>query len=221
MGNIKALVYSFKGGIGKTSISTAIINSISSEMVLITNDQYSPLETYLKENRFIKLDRATLQLPKVKKGFDILFDMGGYGDGRILDIVKQVDKIVIPFTRGVAEIKSAIATIQEIKKYNNNIILVLNKAKKGQYEEMKTLFHEKLNYNYPLLEISESTAMSRVFELGKSVKDRVAEGGLAGHNFRKISKQIDALVLEITNKQNKVVNDNSIKKQENNDKKQG
>ena len=130
--------------------------------------------------------------------------MGGKPDGRILEIAKTVDKIIIPFFYSALYIKPAIASMKELEKVNKNIILVLNKyrtPKKGKtcmYEKTEELFKTHLKRDYPIFKISESLYMEDLFDRGQTAEDRMKTlSGKAKEGAIRIDDQLNLIVEEI------------------------
>ena len=187
---MKIAVYNFKGGVGKTSISLNI--ALKLDLPVVTNDQYSPLERLLKKENFIKLEKEQL-LPEFKKEHSLLFDFGGYADKRISKISSMSDHILIPTTNEFLNIQSTINTVKELEKFNKNILVIANRAKKGDLEKIKTTLNN-LGINYPIFEIKESKAMQNMLIEQKPIAEMIEEGGLKAYNFQKINKQFDSII---------------------------
>lgn len=196
---MKIAVYNFKGGVGKTSISLNI--ALKLNIPVVTNDQYSPLERLLKKENFIKLKRKQL-LPDFKKEHSLLFDFGGYADNRISKISSISDYVLIPTINEFLNIQSTINTIKELENFNQNIIVIANRIKKGDLEKIKNTL-DNLNINYPIFEIKESKAMQNMLIEQKPIEEMIKEGGLKAYNFQKINKQFNLIINFLNNHHDK------------------
>lgn len=195
--NKKILLYSLKGGQGKTSISCAI--ALELNIPIITNDIHSPLEEILAEDKVLKLEPNEVldseQLNNELKGEGIIFDFGGYLDPRIISAFKISDLVIIPISDFGKKLDTQgfISSITEVEEYSKNIIIILNKMKE---EEAKVVKEElkKNNYKYPIFEIRKSEAIEKMLNEKKSVSDIIKEGGLLAWTYRGINNDINKII---------------------------
>lgn len=114
------VVYNFKGGEGKSRIAQNL--ALTMDYSIITNDVFSPIEKILKNHQFLKI-WPDQEFPDVNVDDDIIFDSGGYPDGRVVQILKKSRFIIVPITNEIDNIQVGINTIDTIEKYNKNIIM--------------------------------------------------------------------------------------------------
>jgi len=89
--------------------------------------------------------------------------------------------------------QSCISTIQAIKKYNKNIIVVANKTEaKGDLETVTNAI--KQIGDYPIFEIKKSRALPNIYTAKKSIKKIMDESPLLKHSYKKVSYQFYMLV---------------------------
>lgn len=188
---MKIVVWNLKGGQGKTVLSVAM--AMLADMYVVTNDVHSPIDEVLGEDKALRLGMRD-KLPEVPDGVNLIYDFGGYPDARIIEAAKQADCIFIPIIyESPLEMQVTINAIAEIEKYNSNIVIVLNKAKAGDYERAKEVFAQ-FDYEYPLMEVKKSTVFSRSIEKKKSLQELVDENPLFSFHYSKPLEQVRALL---------------------------
>lgn len=185
---MKLTVYNFKGGVGKTSISLNM--ALTLDYGIVTNDIYSPLEDILGKKRVLKIS-PTGKINKLPDDYDIIFDLGGYLDERAVPALKQSDYVLIPVVREVLDLKISLSTIKEIERHNKNIIIVANRTKKNDYEQIKKVMSKF--YDYPIFNIKQSQAIPNLLENKISIRNTVNKGGLQAYHYKKIDHQFNEL----------------------------
>jgi len=186
-------VYNFKGGEGKSKISINL--ALTMKFAIVTNDVYSPIDDIFSEDKFLKM-HPNEEMPDFSLNDNIIFDFGGYPDQRTIKALRKSKVVIVPITNEEDNIQVGIHTIDEIQKYNTNIIIIANKTEKGDFESIKSDL-EKI-YKYPILEIKKSTAVKRL-KYGQSIKE-MSKKGLWSFHYSKISEQFDDLIRLIQSK---------------------
>ena len=186
-----------KGGVGKTTLSTVI--ALSSGKAILGNDVWSPAEAYLNQHKKIykslKRDEAVPNL----KGAPVIMDAGGWEDNRTIPIIQQSDVLIVPTSASKIEVDATIAFLNKASKLTDRIILVINKAKKGDADIVKMHLEAKgTDYcKLPMLEISESKLFKQCLFTGQSVEEQ-RNNSISpkwfNHVFRKPLAQLDALM---------------------------
>ena len=189
---MKITIYNFKGGVGKTSIALNI--ALSLDMGIITNDVYSPIENILPEKQFIKLEKD-MSIPEIPEGMNIVFDLGGYIDTRAIEALRQSDKVLIPVTNDLINLQVTINAINEIREFNENLIIIANRTVKDDFSDISQAI--KQFYDFPVLELKQSRVFSNLFQEKKSIRDIVKQGGLKAYSYRIINEQFDELLKTI------------------------
>ncbi len=192
---MKILIWTPKGGTGKTSIATALLQQIGNYQI-ITNDKMNPYNLILSKEQYYLLpdDR---NIPVFKEDVNLIYDFGGFGDQRIPELIQQSKDLIvlIPFTPDIVSFQSAISIFNEIKDLNNNIFFVLNRAKKGDYDTFKKQM-DKMKINKTLLEIKESKLFGNMFNKQQSVSD-VKQNKLLSYSYKQVLGQINDLIKEL------------------------
>lgn len=191
------VLWSLKGGVGKSSICVNLAYTLG--YGIVTNDVYSPIEKVMSEGKYLKLlpeQEIPQQVLQNNKG--ILFDFGGYLDGRIRDAVKVSKYVMIPIIEADDfNIQGLISSIAELSAITNKIIIILNKMKKEQMALIKSEL-KKHKYPYPVFEISASSALIRVVRQKESIRDMTKRGGLLAYMYQGVNEQFEQLINYIT-----------------------
>jgi len=195
---MKLALYNLKGGVGKTSLSLNL--ALSLDFGIITNDVYSPIENVLPKEKLLKMD-PNEDIPEVPNDYNVIYDFGGYLDPRVIKGLESADYVLLPIICNVLNIQVSINTIEEISKFNNNIIIVANKTQLDDFKLIKTAL-KSVGYEYPIFEIKQSKALDAVFEKKQSIQDMVNEGGLRAYTYKTINKQFNTLINFLKDKKN-------------------
>lgn len=145
------VVYSIKGGVGKTTLSVQISQML--EYTYVTNDSHSSAHNLMPEEKgFLVSSEEYEEIP-----FDnnVVYDFGGFKDTRIKDIIKQSKKIIIPTLTSIVDLQATLATLKDIAEVNKNIIIVINRAKSNNKAlELKEYLEEEIEKSYNDLNIT-------------------------------------------------------------------
>lgn len=192
---MKLIIWNLKGGQGKTVLSLAI--AMLEGYYVVTNDVHSPIDEVIGEDRALRMGMRD-PLPEVPDGLDLIYDFGGYPDARIIDAAKQADYVLVPIIyESPLEMQVTLNALGEIEKYNDRIIIILNKAKPGDYERAKAVF-EEFGIAYPVFEVKQSTAFSRAIEHKKSLEQMISENALFSFHYAKPLEQVRAILSAIS-----------------------
>lgn len=193
---MKILIYNIKGGQGKTDIALNL--AMTMEFSFLTNEPLSPVEMVLEPGQFLKIQPGE-EIPDIGDEYDIIFDFGGYLDGRAAVALEMADYVVVPVVNEFKDVHTTINFIQEIERYTNRIVIVANRTVKSKgrddYQDIKDIM-AKHYPDYPVLNIKESRAMPNLLTEKKSIAAMVAEGGLKKYNYQGIKDQFDRLIQE-------------------------
>ena len=190
---MRITVWSSKGGSTKTHISLVLWELLqqktNNEWGIITNDIYTDLEDKIPTNQLLKIG-IDEDIPIVDD--NIIYDMGGYIDRRLLKVIKKSDLIIIPTIPSIIYLTSHISSIREVEKINKNIIQIINRTKKNDYDEINDFMIEQ-GIQYPSFEVKESKVISNLFEKGLTIKEQI-ERGLFNPHTKKAVEQLYNIV---------------------------
>ena len=145
------VVYSIKGGVGKTTLSVQISQMF--DYTYVTNDSHSSAHNLMPEEKgFLVSSEEYDEIP-----FDenIVYDFGGFKDTRINNIIRQANKIIIPTLTSIVDVQATMATLKDVAQINKNIIIAINRTKNNNKAiELKEYLTEEIKKSFQDLEIS-------------------------------------------------------------------
>jgi MinD superfamily P-loop ATPase len=191
---MRILFFSLKGGTGKSTM--ALNTALTTGCGLITNDRYSPVEKVLPADRAYKLE-PNQELPVIPKGVDLVYDFGGYVDGRVVKAMEDADAVIVPTPNAYAEIQVALETIKETREHNKRIIVVVNKAGRGDQEIVEGIIRSKFKEPYPVLPLKATKALARIYTLKKPLSAWAA-GRFGDYIYGEASRQFDAILAAVS-----------------------
>ena len=155
------VVYSIKGGVGKTTLSVQISQMF--DYTYVTNDSHSSAHNLMPEEKgFLVSSEEYDEIP-----FDenIVYDFGGFKDTRINNIIKQANKIIIPTLTSIVDVQATMATLKDVIEINKNIVIIVNRAKNNNKAiELKEYLDDEIkkldsNINIPIIFVRESSVL--------------------------------------------------------------
>ena len=189
----KFIVWTIKGGDGKTSIAAEI--ALRLELPIITNEPYTTLDIIFNEDRLLQLKKDEAVPNYTDCG--IMFDFGGYIDDRVIDALKQSDYVLVPTIPEISDIQILINSIGEIQKYNKNIVVVVNKTESDKDVEIVKEAIKQIG-KFPIFEIKKTRALPNIYVEKKSIADMVKESKISAWHYSKVDKQFEEIVNFIT-----------------------
>ena len=188
-------IFSLKGGVGKSSISAAIILALSDEdekIPVITNDAISPLEDILGKKRALVM-KPNQPFPEFPKDEDVLIDLGGFVDERTIAVLKQSKQIVIPTVCTFLGLHGLFSTIKEVEPYNKEITIVLNQVDKKEVDGAIQVIREK-KHDYPIFKIKFSKAFENLHNQRKSIGQMMEDEPLRKRSYKEVNAQLIELI---------------------------
>lgn len=183
--------FSLKGGVGKTSLASAIsleLGFINQPVPVITNDPISPLEEILGTDNALLIQPDQSFPNTLKTNDDVLIDLGGFVDDRSIPVLEQSKTVVIPTLSDYLSLSGLIRALQEVGKFNKEIIVVLNRVDKKEEEKVKTFIKE--NGDYPIFSVKSSKCFENIHYQKKSIAQMMEEEPLRRRSYAGVSKQI-------------------------------
>ena len=89
-------------------------------------------------------------------------------------------------------IQVTIDTITELLELNRNLIIIANKTKPGDMENIRAAI--KQFFDLPVFEIKQSKSLPNIFKEKKSVRAMVSDGGLKKYHFSVVADQFDLII---------------------------
>lgn len=191
---MKIVVCNSKGGIGKTRISLNFYYTLK-DYNIVTNDMDSPIHRILPKEDFLILD-YTQDIPDLPKNANVIFDMGGFRDGRAIKIFKTADWIVVPTVFDDSDIDVTLRFIKSHEKYNRNIVVIANRTNRGEFEAIR----EAIGYyfDYPVFNLKKSRSIANIFSQKKSIEDMARDSILHKRPFKVVADQFTEIINYIT-----------------------
>ena len=184
----KFLIWTKKGGCGKTNIAAELILRL--QYPAVTNEPETMLSHIMPSNALLILEKNQ-DVPNINH--DVIFDFGGYIDFRIIEVLKQVKYVIVPTLPETSEIQGCISTIQSLKQYTNNIIVIANKTDhKNDFEMIKSAI--RITGDYHVFEIKKSRALPNIYIEKKSIAEMVETSRISAFHYGKVNQQFEDIV---------------------------
>ena len=170
--------YNKKGGVGKTSLAYNVARDLG--FFLISNDD-SIIETAYEGQAKI--------MPKIKliENQNIVYDLGGFTDPNVVDILKAADMVVIPTIADINSLKRTVNSMKEVAVFTKNIMIIGNIVKQKDQE----FIAEYVNAEFF---IRESKIFQKSFIEQKSITEIFNESKLHQYRYRNIYKEYESLL---------------------------
>jgi len=183
-------VYHIKGGTGKTRIASNL--ALTLNWGLITNDEYSIVSRVIPRSKCRILAQHD-EFPRYPDKIPLVYDLGGKIDKRVGIAIEESHYVIVPILPYKEDIQTGLDFIAEIQAINPKIIIVVNKTKPKQFENIRKVL--KGYYpDFPVFELKNSTAMSRMVLEKKSIREITLTNKLFRRHYQKLNKQFDQLI---------------------------
>ena len=186
--------FSLKGGVGKSSLASAIcmeLHDDDEKVLFITNDAISPLEKILGEDKVLKIGQKD-NFPELNTDDDVIIDLGGFVDDRAITILKNSKQIVLPTLGSFLSLSGLISTLQEVEPFNKEITIVLNRIEKKEVE--KIIEFIRSDYSYPIFKVKSSKCFENLHYQNKSISQMMREEPLRKGSYKEVHAQIQELI---------------------------
>jgi cellulose biosynthesis protein BcsQ len=186
--------FSLKGGVGKSSLASAIcmeLHDDDEKVLFITNDAISPLEKILGEDKVLKIGQND-SFPELNTEDDVIIDLGGFVDDRAITILKNSKQIVLPTLGSFLSLSGLISTLQEVEPFNKEITIVLNRIEKKEVE--KIIEFIRSDYSYPIFKVKSSKCFENLHYQNKSISQMMREEPLRRRSYKEVHAQIQELI---------------------------
>ena len=104
----------------------------------------------------------------------------------------------MPICNEAKAIRSSLNTINEVSRFNPNIVVIATKlGAGGNYDgdirHINDTVHHYVGKNILVLPLKQSTAFDAIFEQQKSIRTLMQGYPLLAHHYRQVSAQFDAI----------------------------
>lgn len=183
-------VYNIKGGVGKTRIALNLAMEL--DFGVITNDEYSIVQKVLPSSR-CKIIKTNEPLPKYSAHIPIIYDLGGHQDARAVQALKQSQVVITPILPEKGDLQISLDFLEEIKRYNQNIIIIVNRANDTEFRNVQKVCQEH-HPLFPVFQLKKSRVMSLLVERRKTIKKIAKNDKLHGRHYIKVADQFDLII---------------------------
>ncbi|QKF82975.1 hypothetical protein [Halarcobacter ebronensis] len=180
------VVYSIKGGVGKTTLSVQISQMLG--LTYVTNDSHSSAHNLMPEEKGFLVSKEEYE--EIPFDENVVYDFGGFKDTRINSIIKQAKKVIIPTLTSIVDLQATMATLKDVKEINENIIIVVNRAKNNNKAvELKEYLNEEIKKLYkdikiPIVFVRESSVLEDSLFDCEYVETKAGENRFKRHIYR-------------------------------------
>ena len=191
-------VFSLKGGVGKTALSMSIAleeNHNGAKVPVLTNDPVSMVHTVMGKSLTMKLEPKQDFPKQLDENSDVVLDLGGFVDDRIVGVMEKSRNILIPTFGDLPSVQATVATYVEIKNAlpDSVIAIVVNRTDKKDFYDMYNFFRDKCKGS-PVLLIKQSRAFDNLYSHKKSIGQMMEENKLLARAYGELHGQLNDLI---------------------------
>ena len=128
----------------------------------------------------------------------VIFDLGGYPDTRLVNIIAQCAYVIVPLTNETYNLDIGVNSINEIAALNQNIVIVANKTTKNDFAAIEQ--QVRRFFAYPMFNIKKSSVMQKMMETGLSIATltKQATGKPYKRFYQLVDNQFNKLIEHIS-----------------------
>lgn len=189
------VVYSIKGGVGKTTLSVQISQML--DFTYVTNDSHSSAHNLMPEDKGFLVSKEEYE--EIPFDENIVYDFGGFKDTRINDVIKQANKVIIPTLTSIVDLQATLATLKDVMDINSNVIIVVNRAKNNnKANELKEYLNEEIKKMYsnktiPIIFVRESSVLEDSLFDCEYIEDKAGENRFKRHIYRNAIEDMNSI----------------------------
>ena len=180
-----------KGGVGKTPIAYNVAKATKS--IILTNDDDILEEVHKPHASMLELSEiAELNFEELP---NTVIDFGGYVEKHIPAIIKKSDLVIVPITNHVSSLKRNMRALEDLVKYNDNIIVVATMTKKDtdfdNIKEVLSGFGIKAFFG-----LKDTNIFDNSLDQGMSIEEYLDTSPVLKSTYGKRKNQKSASILE-------------------------
>lgn len=203
---MKIVVYSAKGGVGKSPISQNI--AFDRGYPVGTNELSHLYADLLPENRVLEVEEGE-EFPELPKETNMIFDLGGSlskgSAPSIVSALRQADLVIVPCFNDADAINKSALTILEVREVNPNILVVATKLEKRgkesftdwsqsyEFQYITGQLDARTDHQWPALPLKMTRVFEAVREQRKSISQICDGFGLDRYLHRHVNDQFNAI----------------------------
>lgn len=190
-------IFSLKGGVGKTSLSLSMaleLESRGKDVSVISNDPVSIISRVLGDDKTMIMPQNQNFPKEITTDDDFILDLGGFLEQRIIDVLQKSKTIIIPTTPDYASIQATISTLNDVKKLNENVVLVINRTDKKDFQEIYEMFRDKGLAKFPMFQVKSSKAFDNIQIKRISINQMMIDEPVRRRAYEEVQHQIDKII---------------------------
>ena len=207
---MKIAVYSAKGGVGKTPISTNIV--LDRGYAIATNERFHAFESMdaIDEDSLmtVPMEMAFPDLSKVAPDLDVVFDLAGSiskESHSIASAIRQSDLVIVPIENEFKSITSGINTLLEIQAFGKPVLVIATKLDKGKkeifsswkdcadFQNIKKAIEGTIGEGIAVLPLKRSKIFDAIFDREQSIAQIMATDPLARYQQKVVAEQFEEI----------------------------
>tara|TARA_B100000315_G_scaffold246518_1_gene273917 strand:- start:141 stop:749 length:609 start_codon:yes stop_codon:yes gene_type:complete len=189
-------IFSLKGGTGKTALSVSMSMELernNNEVPIISNDPVSVIQQVMGNDRGWILPQGQEFPSELNKESDYILDLGGFLEKRIIDVIKKSKNVIIPTPPDYGSIQATISTVNDVKKLNKNLVLVINRIDKKEFYPFYEIIRDTCG-SFPVFQIKNSKAFENCQIQKKSIHQMMEDEPVRKRNYSEVQAQLSKII---------------------------